>query len=125
GSGDAEPAERDASGGGTIVHHITASNIDSAAVYLVTGLVDWQPGGGALAVADGIGHAEEASAGVLTVTIRIFLPSGALRDAMLTINCHLPGATVDVPEGIELSIPGTPFVNMPPSAGVTLFHVHK
>lgn len=125
GSGDAEPAEREASGGGTIVHHFAASNTDSAAVYLVTGFIDWQPGGGTLQVADGIGHAEEASAGVLELAIRILLPSGAVRDATLTINCHLPGATVDVPEGIELSITGTPFVNMQPSGGTTLFHVQK
>jgi hypothetical protein len=125
GSGDAEPAERDATGGGTIVHHFAASNTDSAAVYLVTGFIDWQPGGGALPVADGIGHAEEASAGVLKVAIRVFLPSGAVRDATLAINCHLPGATVDVPAGIELSITGTPFVDMQPSGGPTLFHVQR
>jgi hypothetical protein len=44
---------------------------------------------------------------------------------MLTVNCHLPGATVNVTTGIELSIIGTPFVDMLPSAGATLFHVQK
>jgi hypothetical protein len=125
GSGDAEPAERDATGGGTIVHHFAATNIDSAAVYLVTGFIDWQPGGGELPIVDGIGHAAEASSGVLKMAIRIVLPTGAVRDATLTVNSELPSATIDVADGIELTIPGTPFVNMQPASGTALFHVQK
>jgi hypothetical protein len=124
GSGDAEPAEADAAGGGTIVHHISATNIDSPGVYVVTRFISWQPGGGQLPVADGIGHASEVSAGVLKMAIRIFLPSGAFRDATLTVNCRLPGATVDVQEGIQLTIAGTAF-NAEQHGGVTLFHVQK
>ena len=63
GSGDAEPAEADATGGGIIVHHFAATNTDSMGVYVVTGFIDWQPGGGQLLVADGIGHASEAARG--------------------------------------------------------------
>jgi hypothetical protein len=125
GSGHAEPAERNAAGGGVIVHHFAATNVDSAAVYLVTEFMAWQPGGGELPIADGIGHASEASGGVLKLVIRIFLPSGAVRDALLTVNSHLPGATIDVDEGIELSIIGTPFVDMKPDGGAALFHVQK
>jgi hypothetical protein len=125
GSGDVEPAEREAAGGGTIVHHFAVANVDSAAVWLVTGLIDWQPGGGELAIVDGIGEASDASGGVLRLAIRIFLPTGAVRDATLTVNCHLPGGRIDVDEGIELSVTGTPFVNMTPHGGATLFHVQK
>jgi hypothetical protein len=125
GSGDATPARRDATGGGTIVHHIEATNVDSAAMYLVTGFIDWQPGGGALPVVDGIGHATEASSGVLKLAIRMFLPTGAVRDATLTVNSELPGATINVVDGIELTILGTPFVNMQPDGGAGLFHVQK
>jgi hypothetical protein len=124
GSGDAEPAERDAAGGGIIIHHFAATNTESTAVYVVTGLISWEPGGGQLAVVDGIGHASEASAGILKLAIRIFLPTGAFRDATLTVNCHLPGATVDVEEGIQLTIAGTP-INVSQHGGVTLFHVLK
>jgi len=125
GSGDVKPAERDATGGGTIIHHFAATNIDVAAVYLVTGFTEWTPGGGELPIADGIGHAAEASSGVLKLAIRIFLPTGAVRDGALTVNCHLPGATLDVKDGIELTITGTPFIDVPPSAGSALFHVEK
>jgi len=124
GSGDAEPAEGDAAGGGIIVHRFAATNINSTGIYVVTGLISWQPGGGQLQVADGVGHASEASAGILKMAIRIFLPSGAMRDAILTVNCHLPGSTVDVEEGIQLTIAGTP-VNAQQHSGVTLFHVQK
>jgi len=93
-------------------------------VYLVTGFISWQPGGGQLQVADGIGHASEASAGILKMAIRIILPSGAFRDGTLTVNCRLPGATVDVEEGIQLTIAGTP-INVEQHGGITLFHIQK
>src|SRR5207249_2853675 len=70
-------------GGGIIVHHFVATNTDAMGVYVVTGFISWQPGGGQLQVADGIGHASEASAGILKMAIRIFLPSGAFVDATL------------------------------------------
>src|SRR5437667_1628006 len=55
GSGDAEPAEADAAGGGTIVHHFAATNTDATGVYVVTAFISWQPGGGQFPLADGIG----------------------------------------------------------------------
>jgi len=124
GSGAAEPAEADAAGGGTIVHHFAATNTDVMGVYVVTGFISWQPGGGQLLAVDGIGHASEASSGILKMAIRIFVPSGAFRDATLTVNCRLPGATVDVEEGIQLTIAGTP-INVEQHGGVTLFHLQK
>jgi hypothetical protein len=124
GSGDVKPAKREAAGGGTSVHHFAATNVDSAAIWLVTGFIDWQPGGGQLPIVDGIGDASEATGGVLKLAIRILLPSGAVVDAALTVNCHLPGGTF-VDDGIDLSITGTPFVNMVPHGGAALFHVQK
>jgi hypothetical protein len=124
GSGRAEPAKREAAGGGTIVHHVAATNVDFTAVWLVTDLIDWQPGGGQLAIVDGIGDASEATGGVLKLAIQIFLPNGVNFGATLSVNCTLPGGTI-VDDGIELSITGTPFVNMPPHGGATLFHVQN
>ena len=40
----------------------------------------------------------------------------------MTVNCHLPGATVDVEEGIEFAV--GPF-DAKQNGGVTLFHVQK
>ena len=124
GSGAAEPAEADAAGGGIIVDHIVATNVNSTGVYVVTGFISWQPGGGQLQAVDGIGRTSEASAGILKMTIRIFLPSGAFRDGTLTVNCRLPGATVDVEEGIQLTIAGAP-INVEQHGGITLFHIQK
>jgi hypothetical protein len=126
GSGEAKPAEGEAAGGGTIIHHFAATNVETTGVYLVTGFIDWQPGGGHLGqIVDGIGHASEASAGVLQMAIRIFGSTGFVIDATLTVNCLLPEATIDVTEGIELSVLGTPFVNMQPDGGATFCHVQK
>ena len=125
GSGDVKPAERDAAGGGTIVHHFAATGVEAAAVYVVTAFIDWNRGGGELLLVDGIGHATEASAGVLKMAIRIFLPTGAFADAILTVNGLLPGASINVQEGIELSIIGTPFLHMRPDGGGVLLHVQK
>jgi hypothetical protein len=122
GSGDAEPAEGDAAGGGRVVHHFAATNTEATAVYVVTGLISWQPGGGEIALADGIGHASEASGGVLKMMIRIFRAAGGFTDATLTVNCHLPNATLDVPEGIELQVGK---FDARPDGGATLFHVQK
>ena len=122
GSGDAEPAEADATGGGTIVHHFANGRPDSTGVYVVTGFHSWQPGGGQLPIADGVGHVSETSAGVLKMAIRIFRASGGFSDATLIVNCHLPGATVDVDEGIELSVGA---FNAKQNGGFTLFHVQK
>ena len=126
GSGEAKPAEGEAAGGGTIVHHFAATGVETTGVYLVTGFIDWQPGGGHLGqFVDGIGHASEASAGVLQMAIRIFGSTGFVIDATLTVNCLLPEATINVTEGIELSVLGTPFVDMQPDSGATLCHVQK
>jgi len=122
GSGDAKPAEADATGGGTIVHHFASGRPDSTGVYVVTGFHSWQRGGGQLPIADGIGHASEASTGVLQLAIRIFVAGGGVADATLSVNCNLPGATIDVEEGIELSV--GPF-DAKQSSGFTLFHVQK
>lgn len=122
GSGDVKPANGDAAGGGTIVHHFAATNTEATGVYVVIGFISWQPGGGQPAVTDGIGHSWEASAGVLKLMIRIFRAAGGFSDAILTINCHLPGATIDVEEGIELQVGNFDAL---PNGGVTLFHVQK
>jgi hypothetical protein len=123
GSGDAEPAEGDAAGGGTVVHHFSATGVEVHGVYVVTAFISWEPGGGQLAVADGIGHASEASAGVLKMAINIFVPGRPNPvSATLTVNCHLPGATVDVEEGIEFSVGA---FDAKQNGGVTLFHVQK
>jgi hypothetical protein len=42
---------------------------------------------------------------------------------METVNCHLPGATVDAEEGIQLTIAGT--LNVEQHGGFTLFHIQK
>ena len=75
-------------------------------IYVVTGFIDWRPAGGTLPVADGIGHRSEASAGILTVSVRLFPSEGGHQDGVLTANARLPNETFDVEQGITLAVDG-------------------
>ena len=136
GSGEAEPGEKEAAGGGTFVHKHRVSGhrsdhpgeekdareVEVHGIYVITGFMDWQPAGGTLTVADGIGHASEASSGILTLKVRLFPSRGGYQDGVLTVNSRLPGATFDIEEGITLAIDGFYFVQ---DEGRTLFHMQK
>ena len=125
GSGDAEPAEKVAAGGGTFVHRHANGTEVLHGVYVVTGFMDWQPAGGTLAglgLTDGIGHIDETSGGILTLAVRLFPSGGGHEDGVLIVNCNLPGVAFDIEEGIGLDIGGFHFVQ---AGGFTLFHVQK
>jgi hypothetical protein len=136
GSGEAEPSEKEAAGGGTFVHRHRASGrrsdhrgeerdgpeVEVHGIYVVTKFIDWQPAGGVLEVHDGIGKASEASSGILTLGVRLFPSGGGHRDGVLTVNCRLAGGRFDIEEGITLAVDGFFFVQ---DEGRTLFHVEK
>ncbi len=122
GSGDAEAAEGNAAGGGTFLHRNARGAEVAHGVYVVTGFLNWEEAGGTLPAADGIGHADEASAGILTLMVRLFPSGGGHTDAVLGVHCALPGATAQIEEGITLAIGKLHFVQ---HGGVTLFHIQK
>jgi len=136
GSGDARPAAFNAAGGGTFVHRHREERRHSdrhgegddrkdtevRGIYVVTGFIDWRPAGGTLDVADGIGRREEASAGILTLAVRLFPAGGGHRDGVLTVNARLRNETFDIEGGITLAVDGFFFVQ---DEGAALFHVQK
>jgi hypothetical protein len=138
GSGDARPGAFNAAGGGTFVlrHREDRRHSDRQGdrddrndrrgevrgIYVVTGFVDWRPAGGTLDVADGIGRREEASAGILTLAVRLFPAEGGHRDGVLTVNARLRDETFDIEGGITLAVDGFFFVQ---DEGAALFHVQK
>jgi hypothetical protein len=125
GSGDAEPAEGNAAGGGTFVHRHANGTLVARGAYVVTGFISWQPAGGSLkatGLTDGIGHESEASAGILTLAVRLFPARGAAQEGVLDVNCDLPGATFAIEEGIALAVDGFHFQQ---HGGFTVFHVQK
>ena len=136
GSGDARTATKDAAGGGTFVHRHRdraarahsnrrgererPEEIERRGIYVVTAFIDWRPAGGTLPVADGIGRRSEASAGILTLSVRLFPSGGGHQDGVLTVNARLPNETFDIEEGITLAVDGFFFVQ---DGGAALFHV--
>lgn len=121
GSGSSKPSEGDATGGGTFVHRNAKGKKVASGVYIVTGFVSWQPANGVLPpVADGIGHAEEASAGILTMNVTLVPESGSPVPGVLSVDCNLPGATFVIVEGVTLQVGPFHFVQ---ALGATLFHV--
>ncbi len=118
GSGGLKPATREAAGGGTF----TRGTLGLHGVWVVTGFVDWQPGGGMFpgGFIDGIGAADDASAGIATLNVRLFPTAGAPQDAILEVHCTLPGATIQTEEGVVLKVGTFDFTQ---SGGFTLIHV--
>jgi hypothetical protein len=140
GSGQAEPREDEASGGGTFVHKHADGSLVAKGAYVVTGFVSWERlRGGNFAktgLIDGIGNGpgssedeDEPSSGILTVSVR-FIPDGmppsAGLDAVLSVHCNLPDTVGGDFEGMTVAVAGlsfTPAANADPNAhGVTLFH---
>jgi hypothetical protein len=125
GSGQAEPHEGEASGGGTFVHKDSLGNVRASGVYIVTGFRKWRDGQGSLigvGVRDGIGELDEADSGILTLGVQLIPDSGSPHDGELTVNCNLPGTAFAVTEGIMLTVRGTS-LDFTPHGGGTLFHV--
>jgi hypothetical protein len=140
GSGQAEPREGEAAGGGTFVHQRADGTLVAKGSYFVTGFVSWQrlPGGdfSMTGLVDGIGNGtgatpdeREPSSGVLTLDVRL-VPDGTAPsagvNAVLSVHCHLPGTLVPGFEGVTLAVGSLNFTaeaNANPTAhGITLFH---
>ena len=136
GSGQAEPGEREAAGGGTFVHADQGGTEMDSGAYYVTGFISWRPlAGGSLdglGLTDGIGNGPgaqpdegEPSSGVLKLRIHaVAVVDGEPQEGVngvLIVYCHLPGTIVDVPEGVAVRVPAFD-LNFRPTSGVTLFH---
>jgi hypothetical protein len=135
GSGQAEPREEEAAGGGTFVHRHDDGSLVGRGAYQVTGFLGWHRiTGGSLAstgLSDGIGNGtgaqvdeNEETSGVLTLRVRFLRvtsgePQGV--NGVLIVYCHLPGSTEDVPEGVRVMVPAFD-LDFRPTEGFTLLH---
>jgi hypothetical protein len=136
GSGQAEPAEGEAAGGGTFVHRNAAGATLAEGAYYVIHFVSWRRlAGGSLdatGLIDGIGNGpganpneHEPTSGVLKLRVH-FVPvvDGTPQpgvNGLLIIYCHLPGTFEFVPEGVQVKVPSFG-LNFKPTSGNTLFH---
>lgn len=125
GSGQAEPHEREANGGGTFVHMDSSGNTRASGVFLVTGFRDLDHVSGSLVgvgLQDGVGELGETTGGILTLGVRLIPDSGSPHEGVMTVDCDLPGARFAIHEGITLSVAGTA-LHFTQDSGTTLFHV--
>jgi hypothetical protein len=128
GSGQAEPKEHSAAGGGTFIHrHANGSKVTHG-IYYVTGFKSFVNAGGTLVGTlpiDGIGELEETTGGILKLRVHLIPSSGRSVEGVLGVYCTLPGTTdSSIIEGETLSIPSLNlnFVQEP-NGGDNLFHV--
>jgi hypothetical protein len=123
GSGGAIPALGRATGGGTFVHRTSGGSVFAQGFYVVTGFVSWERRTGTFPLPnDGVGDISQASAGVLTLDVRLFPTGLAPVDGVLTIHCHFPTTPGPNDEGFDLAVLSFHFVQ---ATGVTLFHVFR
>jgi len=125
GSGEAQPDERRATGGGTFVHRRANGSLVAQGVFFVTGFNSFAKPGGSLVgtpLTDGIGRLNQTSGGMLSLNIRGVVDGGGTVDAVLGVDCTLPGGATGITEGITLAVP-TFGLNFVQHGGSTLFHV--
>ena len=123
GSGQAEPKERSAAGGGTFIRRDANGSEVAHGVYFVKGFRSFENAGGTLVgtgLIDGIGELEETTGGILSLDVRLLPSSGGSVDGILGVHCTLPGSTGSIKEGETLSVAKLNFVQ---DTGDNLFHV--
>jgi hypothetical protein len=123
GSGQAEPARREAAGGGTFFHQHGDGTAVAQGVYFVTGFKAFDNAGGTLVgtgLKDGIGELDETTGGILWLHVHLVPSSGPAHDGVLSVNCALPGGRPGIEEGITLTVGPLTFTE---HGGATLFHV--
>lgn len=123
GSGQAQPRDEEATGGGTFVHKAADGTERARGVYVVTDFEDFTQAGGTLAglgLTDGIGEIDDTTGGILVLDVRLIPDSGPTHDGVLTVNCNLPGGSdSSIEEGFKLSVLSFNFAQ---HGGNTLFH---
>jgi hypothetical protein len=122
GSGIVRPSDGDVTGGGTFTH-MRDDSVFAEGFYVLTDLVSWERRPGTFpAPNDGVGHIEQASAGVLVVDVMLFPDGGSPVSGVLTIFCHFPDTPGPNDEGFTLDV-GT--FSFEQAGGITLFHVFR
>ena len=130
GTGDAQPSDARAAGGGHFVHRTSDGTVLARGYYTATRFVSWQDDGGALPLVDAIGARPQASAGVLKLGVTFFVHGQPAAHGLLTITCALPGNTgTNLEEGVQAAVRPVgstltiKFDEKEPDNGPTLFHV--
>lgn len=125
GSGEVKPDDRKATGGGTFVHRHANGSLVAQGVYFVTGFNSFAHPGGSLVglgLTDGIDRLNRTTGGKLSLNIRGVADGGGTIDAVLGVECSLPGGAPGLTEGITLTVPAFD-LHFVQNGGATLFHV--
>jgi hypothetical protein len=123
GSGQAQPRDEEATGGGTFVHNAANGTERAHGLYVVTGFRSFRDAGGTLAglgLTDGIGEIDDTTGGILVLDVQLIPSAGPTSAGVLTVDCILPGGSIpSIVEGFKLSVDSFHFVQ---DTGNTLFH---
>ena len=95
GTGQAEPREGEAAGGGLWTRRTATGRVIARGTYTVVGFISWKGYGGTLGnVADAIGSRNEVRSGLLELRIRLFSRSNRVSRGRLVIASDSGGPTV-------------------------------
>ena len=132
GTGQAEPAEEEAAGGGTFVHRDKNGAVHARGVYTVKHFVSFKRASGSLVgsgVVDAIGELGESHSGVLTVRVAFRVGGKVAARGTLVVTCALPGAPAGLEEGVTATARPVGssvvlrFNEKEPDNGPTNFHI--
>ncbi len=117
GDGTFDPATREATGGGTFVHHLADGTVFAHGTWDVVGLISFKSYG--TIVFDGT--TVEGGLALIRVAIHPSEFPGVTFSGILTVDCVVGSAPAGADEGVRLNVQDTPFNFNTEVSGETLF----
>jgi hypothetical protein len=126
GSGQFDPDDETASGGGTFVARDADGSVIERGVFVVSDFISWQPLAGSIVgtpIIDGVAEKPDARSGIVTLEIAGYVRGELIGHATLEVHCALPGAPAGSHEGVTVEVEGGPSFTTMVDHGPTIFHV--
>jgi hypothetical protein len=125
GSGQFDPADETASGGGTFAARDADGSLIERGAFVVSDFISWQPLAGSIVgtpIIDGVGEKPDARSGIVTLEVAGYVRGEFVGHATLEVHCALPGAPAGSHEGVTVVVEGGPSFTTMVDHGPTIFH---